>query len=207
MAANMHKTTPTARTVASRHLSPPDLEPILADTYGLMIYQESVMRWPRNSPATRWPRRTISKGLRQEDQGMIQAEREKFVAGCVTEGYEEILGTQLFEHHRALRRLRLKQVPLLRLWAGGVPDAWLKAHYPVEYLAALLTSVKDDKDKTAVYLGECRSLGIEVLVPDVNTSAAEFTLWWATTASGASCSDWPPCATLVRAWFERMWRA
>ena len=48
-------------------------------------------------------------------------------------------------------------------------------HYPVEYLAALLTSVKDDKDRTAVYLGECRAQGIEVLVPDVNSSAAEFT--------------------------------
>ena len=48
--------------------------------------------------------------------------------------------------------------------------AWLKAHHPVEYLASLLTSVKDDKDKTAVYLGECRTLGIEVLVPDVNRS-------------------------------------
>jgi DNA polymerase-3 subunit alpha len=53
--------------------------------------------------------------------------------------------------------------------------AWLKAHHPVEYFAALLTSVKDDKDKTAVYLGECRSMGIEVLVPDVNSSAGEFT--------------------------------
>ena len=52
--------------------------------------------------------------------------------------------------------------------------AWLKAHYPVEYLASLLTSVKDNKDKTAVYLAECRSLGIEVLVPDVNRSLAEF---------------------------------
>ncbi len=53
--------------------------------------------------------------------------------------------------------------------------AWLKANYPVEYLAALLTSVKDDKDKTAVYLAECRARGIEVLVPDVNLSVAEFT--------------------------------
>src|SRR5207302_2817886 len=52
--------------------------------------------------------------------------------------------------------------------------AWLKAHYPVEYLAALLTSVKDDKDKTAVYLAECRNLGIKVLVPDVNVSSSDF---------------------------------
>ena len=52
--------------------------------------------------------------------------------------------------------------------------AWLKAHYPVEYMAALLTSVKDNKDKTAVYLAECRSMGIDVLVPDVNRSVAEF---------------------------------
>ena len=51
--------------------------------------------------------------------------------------------------------------------------AWLKAHYPVEYLAALLSSVKDDKDRTAVYLAECRTRGIEVRVPDVNASCVE----------------------------------
>src|SRR5262249_22256175 len=53
--------------------------------------------------------------------------------------------------------------------------AWLKANYPAEYLAALLTSVKDDKDKTAVYLAECRARGIDVLVPDVNVSSSDFT--------------------------------
>ncbi len=53
--------------------------------------------------------------------------------------------------------------------------AWLKANHPVEYMACLLTSVKDDKDKMAVYLGECRAMGIEVLVPDINLSASDFT--------------------------------
>ena len=53
--------------------------------------------------------------------------------------------------------------------------AWLKANHPVEYMACLLTSVKDDKDKMAVYLSECRSMGIEVLVPDINLSASDFT--------------------------------
>ncbi len=53
--------------------------------------------------------------------------------------------------------------------------AWLKANYPAQYLASLLTSVKDDKDKTAIYLAECRAQGIEVLVPDINVSATDFT--------------------------------
>ncbi|EQD58813.1 DNA polymerase III subunit alpha, partial [mine drainage metagenome] len=54
-------------------------------------------------------------------------------------------------------------------------NAWLKVHYPVEYMCALLSSVRDDKDKSAVYLSECKSMGIEVLVPDVNRSQVDFT--------------------------------
>ena len=75
--------------------------------------------------------------------------------------------------------------------------AWLKAHYPVEYMAALLTSVKDNKDKTAVYLAECRSLGIDVLVPDVNRSLAEFAP--DTSANSGPVTDAPPVPAAERA--------
>ncbi len=108
-------------------------------------------------------------------RALIAAEREKFVAGCESEGYGSALGTQLFDIIEPFADYAFNKSHSYGYGFVAYQTAWLKAHHPVEYLAALLTSVKDDKDKTAVYLGECRAQGIEVLVPDVNTSASEFT--------------------------------
>jgi DNA polymerase-3 subunit alpha len=101
-------------------------------------------------------------------------EREKFVAGCEATGYGRSIGTALFDviepfADYAFNKSHAFGYGLVSYWT-----AWLKANHPAEYLAALLTSVKDDKDKTAVYLSECRAMGIEVLVPDVNLSVADF---------------------------------
>ena len=177
MAANMHKDYADRKNarkpVTYLH---PDLEPILADTYGLMIYQESVMRVAQKFAGyTLAEADNLRKACGKKIRAMIQAEREKFVAGCVTQGYEERLGTQLFDIIEPFADYAFNKSHSYGYGLVAYQTAWLKAHYPVEYLAALLTSVKDDKDKTAVYLGECRAIGIEVLVPDVNTSAAEFT--------------------------------
>ncbi len=92
----------------------------------------------------------------------------------MTEGYGEELGTQLFDIIEPFADYAFNKSHSYGYGLVAYQTAWLKAHYPVEYLAALLTSVKDDKDKTAVYLAECRAMGIEVLVPDVNRSLAEF---------------------------------
>ncbi len=177
MAANMHKDYADRKNgrkpVTYLH---PDLEPILADTYGLMIYQESVMRVAQKFAGyTLAEADNLRKACGKKIRAMIQAEREKFVAGCVTQGYEERLGTQLFDIIEPFADYAFNKSHSYGYGLVAYQTAWLKAHYPVEYLAALLTSVKDDKDRTAIYLGECRSIGIEVLVPDVNTSAAEFT--------------------------------
>ena len=170
-------TTPTART-AARPVTyvHPDLEEILADTYGLMIYQESVMRVAQKFAGyTLAEADNLRKACGKKIRALIQAEREKFVAGCVTEGYGEELGTALFDIIEPFADYAFNKSHSYGYGFIAYQTAWLKAHYPVEYLASLLTSVKDNKDKTAVYLGECRSLGIEVLVPDVNRSLAEFT--------------------------------
>jgi len=177
MAANMHKDYADRKNarkpVTYLH---PDLEPILADTYGLMIYQESVMRVAQKFAGyTLAEADNLRKACGKKIRSLIQAEREKFVAGCVTEGYEEKLGTQLFDIIEPFADYAFNKSHSYGYGLVAYQTAWLKAHYPVEYLAALLTSVKDDKDKTAIYLGECRTLGIEVLVPDINISAAEFT--------------------------------
>jgi len=177
MAANMHKDYADRKNgrkpVTYLHA---DLEPILAETYGLMIYQESVMRVAQKFAGyTLAEADNLRKACGKKIRSMIQAERKKFVAGCVTQGYEERLGTQLFDIIEPFADYAFNKSHSYGYGLVAYQTAWLKAHYPVEYLAALLTSVKDDKDRTAVYLGECRSMGIEVLVPDVNRSAAEFT--------------------------------
>ena len=116
----------------------------------------------------------LRKACGKKIRALIAAEREKFVAGCVQEGYGEQLGTQLFDIIEPFADYAFNKSHSYGYGLVAYQTAWLKAHYPVEYMSALLTSVKDNKDKTAVYLAECRSLGIDVLVPDVNRSVAEF---------------------------------
>src|SRR5271166_1414790 len=176
MAANMHKDYADRKNgrqpVTYEH---PDLEEILADTYGLMIYQESVMRVAQKFAGyTLAEADNLRKACGKKIRKMIQAERKKFVAGCVATGYEESLGTALFDIIEPFADYGFNKSHAYGYGFIAYQTAWLKAHHPVEYLASLLTSVKDNKDKTAVYLGECRSLGIETLVPDVNRSLAEF---------------------------------
>ena len=153
----------------------PDIEPILKDTYGLMLYQESVMRVAQKFAGyTLEEADNLRKACGKKIRALIAAEREKFVAGCVTEGYDEALGTQLFDIIEPFADYAFNKSHSYGYGLVAYQTAWLKAHYPVEYMAALLTSVKDNKDKTAVYLAECRARGIDVLVPDVNRSVAEF---------------------------------
>jgi DNA polymerase-3 subunit alpha len=176
MAANMHRDYPELKN-GRKELTylHPDIEPILKDTYGLMLYQESVMRVAQKFAGyTLEEADNLRKACGKKIRAMIAAEREKFVAGCVTEGYGEALGTQLFDIIEPFADYAFNKSHSYGYGLVAYQTAWLKAHYPVEYMAALLTSVKDNKDKTAVYLAECRSRGIDVLVPDVNRSVAEF---------------------------------
>jgi DNA polymerase-3 subunit alpha len=176
MAANMHRDYPELKNgrkpVTYLH---PDIEPILKDTYGLMLYQESVMRVAQKFAGYSLEEAdNLRKACGKKIRKMIAAEREKFVAGCVSEGYGEELGTQLFDIIEPFADYAFNKSHSYGYGLVAYQTAWLKAHYPVEYMSALLTSVKDNKDKTAVYLAECRSMGIDVLVPDVNRSVAEF---------------------------------
>jgi DNA polymerase-3 subunit alpha len=176
MAANMHRDYPELKN-GRKELTylHPDLEPILSDTYGLMLYQESVMRVAQKFAGyTLEEADNLRKACGKKIRAMIAKEREKFVAGCVAQGYGERLGTQLFDIIEPFADYAFNKSHSYGYGLVAYQTAWLKAHYPVEYMAALLTSVKDNKDKTAVYLAECRALGIEVLVPDVNRSSAEF---------------------------------
>ncbi|MGD0312308.1 MAG: DNA polymerase III subunit alpha [Acidimicrobiales bacterium] len=176
MAANMHRDYADRKNgrqpVTYLH---PDLEEVLGDTYGLMIYQESVMRVAQKIAGYDLAEAdNLRKACGKKIRALIQAEREKFVQGCVATGYDQSLGTDLFDIIEPFADYAFNKSHAYGYGFIAYQTAWLKAHFPVEYLASLLTSVKDNKDKTAVYLGECRALGIEVLVPDVNRSLAEF---------------------------------
>jgi len=176
MAANMHRDYPELKNgrkpVEYLH---PDIEPILGDTYGLMLYQESVMRVAQKFAGYSLEEAdNLRKACGKKIRALIAAEREKFVAGCETQGYGAELGTQLFDIIEPFADYAFNKSHSYGYGLVAYQTAWLKAHYPVEYMAALLTSVKDNKDKTAVYLAECRAMGIEVQVPCVNRSLAEF---------------------------------
>ncbi len=178
MAANMHRDYAERKNgrqkVTYLH---PDLEPILSDTYGLMIYQESVMRVAQRFAGYSLEEAdNLRKACGKKIRSLIQAEREKFVEGCKREGYGEELGTKLFDIIEPFADYAFNKSHSYGYGLIAYQTAWLKAHYPVEYMAALLSSVGDDKDKVALYLAECKAMGIEVKVPDVNTSNAFFSV-------------------------------
>ena len=106
---------------------------------------------------------------------LIAVEREKFVDGVDRMGYGRALGTRLFDIIEPFADYAFGRSHAFGYALIAYQTAYLKAHYPVEYLACLLTSVKSSLEKAAVYIAECRSLGIKVLPPDVNVSLANFT--------------------------------
>jgi DNA polymerase III subunit alpha len=176
MAANMHREYPELKNSrkAVKYLHP-DIEPILGDTYGLMLYQESVMRVAQRFAGYSLEEAdNLRKACGKKIRPLIAAERVKFVQGCVEQGYDEKLGTELFDIIEPFADYAFGKSHSYGYGLIVYQTAWLKANHPVEYLAALLSSVKDDKDKTAVYLAECRALGIEVRVPDINASVSHF---------------------------------
>ena len=152
-----------------------DLEEILAPTYGLMIYQEQMMQVAQRMAGYSLAEAdNLRKATGKKKRELIAKERSKFVAGCETAGYGAAFGEQMFDVIEPFADYSFNKSHSVGYGFVSYQTAYLKAHHPVEYLAALLTSVKDDKDKTAVYLNECRVLGIPVLVPDVNVAESDF---------------------------------
>ena len=153
----------------------PDLGEVLGDTQGLMIYQESLMRVAqRFAGYSLQEADNLRKACGKKIRALMAAERDKFVAACEKTGYGAQLGTALFDVIEPFADYAFPKAHAYCYGMVAYQTAWLKANHPVEYLAALLTSVKDDKDKTAVYLAECRTMGVEVMVPDINKSMSDF---------------------------------
>ena len=172
MAANMHNEYADRKNgrkpVTYQH---PDMEEVLGDTYGLCIYQEQMMLLAQKFAGYSLAEAdNLRKAAGKKVREIMAREREKFEAGCEATGYGRAIGKMLFDIIEPFADYGFNRSHAFGYGLVSYQTAWLKANYTAEYLAALLTSVKDDKDKTAVYLAECRARGIDVLVPDVNAS-------------------------------------
>lgn len=151
------------------------LEDILGETYGLIVYQEQVMAIAQQLAGYSLGeadilRRAMGKKKKEE----LDKQFAKFSGGMTDRGFSMAAIKTLWDilvpfSDYAFNKAHSAAYGLVSYWT-----AYLKANYPAEYMAALLTSVKDDKDKMAVYLGECRRMKIQVLPPDVNESEANF---------------------------------
>jgi DNA polymerase-3 subunit alpha len=154
----------------------PDAEEILGDTYGLMIYQESVMRVAQRFAGYSLAQSdSLRKAMGKKSKEVMAKEKQAFTEGVVATGYDQALGSKLFDIIEQFADYAFNKSHSFGYGFIAYQTAYLKAHYPAEYLSALLTSVKASLEKAAVYLAECRTMGIEVLVPDVNRSVADFT--------------------------------
>src|SRR5688500_7811067 len=152
-----------------------DAKEILGDTYGLMIYQESVMRVAQKFAGYSLAQAdTLRKSMGKKSRQAMAKEKEAFVDGVQATGYDPALGTSLFGVIEQFADYAFNKSHSYGYGYIAYQIAYLKTHYPVEYLAALLTSVKASLDKAAVYLNECRLLGIDVAVPDINLSDSDF---------------------------------
>ncbi len=152
-----------------------DAEEVLGDTFGLMIYQESVMRVAQKFAGYSLAEAdNLRKAVGKKKRELMAKERGAFVSGCERTGYGTDLGTELFDIIERFADYAFTKSHTFGYGLVTYQTAYLKANYPVEYLACLLSSVKSNLDKAAVYLADCRSMGIKVLPPDVNRSEMNF---------------------------------
>ncbi len=152
------------------------LRDILDTTYGLIVYQEQVMAIAQRVAGYSLGQADIlRRAMGKKKKAELDKQFAAFSAGMVERGFSVDAVTTLWDillpfSDYAFNKAHSAAYGVVSYWT-----AYLKANYPTEYMAALLTSVRDDKDKSALYLGECRHMGITVLPPDVNSSSANFT--------------------------------
>ena len=152
------------------------LKDILDTTYGLIVYQEQVMAIAQKvANYTLGEADLLRRAMGKKKKAELDKQYATFHDGMISNGYSEGAVKALWDillpfSDYAFNKAHTAAYGLVSYWT-----AYLKAHYPQEYMAALLTSVGDNKDKLALYLNECRAMGITVLAPDVNESALTFT--------------------------------
>lgn len=155
----------------------PKLEPILSETYGIILYQEQAMKIAQELAGFSLAQADIlRKAMGKKQQDVMAAQRESFVNGCVKNGIDKVTAEKIFDEISYFAGYGFNKAHSAAYAVIAYQTAYLKAHFPVEYMAALLTSVIDNSDKVAHYINECRHLGIKVLPPDINESYESFTV-------------------------------
>ena len=163
----------------------PELEPILKVTYGCIVYQEQVIEIFRQLGGYTMGqadniRRAISKKkmkvIEAERKVFVYGDREKNIPGCISNGIREDVAQSLYDEIVAFANYAFNKAHAVCYAVVSYQTAYLKCHYPRQYMAALMTSVLDSATKISGYIAECKELGIPVLPPDLNHSEDHFSV-------------------------------
>src|SRR5687768_15294765 len=153
------------------------LEPILADTYGVIAYQEQVMRMASVLAGfTMGQSDVLRKAMGKKDPKVMAKQREAFMAGAIANGINEKKARKIFDLMEFFAGYGFNKSHSTTYAWVTYQTAYLKANYPAHFMAALLTIEAANTDKLAMYLGECRELGVAILQPDLNASELRFTV-------------------------------
>ncbi len=154
----------------------PKLEPILRDTYGVIVYQEQVMQISQVLAGYSLGRADLlRRAMGKKKAEEMAKERVGFMEGCRRNGIDDATAGSIFDMMEKFAAYGFNKSHSAAYGLLTVQTAWLKAHYPVEFMAALISSEASNTDKVVAHISEARGSGIEVLPPDVNDSAAAFT--------------------------------
>jgi DNA polymerase III subunit alpha len=154
----------------------PLLEPILKDTYGVIVYQEQVMQIAQVLAGyTMGDADFLRRAMGKKDPEEMAAQRERFVEGARGKKIDEKRAGEIFDQMETFARYGFNKSHSAAYALVSYQTAYLKTHYPVEFMAMLMTSEMGDTDKVIKNLSECRSKELEVLAPDINESRADFT--------------------------------
>ena len=155
----------------------PSLKPILEKTYGTMIYQEQIMQIAQVLAGFSLSEADVlRKAIGKKIKKLLFAQKKKFIEGAVRNKVSEKIATEIWKWIEPSARYSFNKSHATCYATIAYQTAYLKAHYPVEYMAALLTSEKNDIEKIAILIEECRKMGIEILPPDINESFSNFSV-------------------------------
>ena len=163
----------------------PQLKPILEPTYGCIVYQEQVMQIVRDLAGytlgrSDLVRRAMSKKkqsvMEQERKNFVYGNEEENVPGCLANGIDEKTANKIFDEMIDFAKYAFNKSHAAAYAVVAYQTAYLKYYYPVEYMAALMTSVQDHVTKVSEYIVTCRKMGIEILPPDINEGESEFSV-------------------------------
>ena len=154
-----------------------DLESILNETYGVILYQEQVMQIAEKIAGFNLQEAdNLRVAMGKKIPKVMEEQRKKFTDGAVSKNYSEQFAIELFDQIAYFAGYGFNKSHSVPYALLAYQTAYLKANYPAEYIAACLTAVKRDKDRTAIFLSEARDMGVKVSTPDINLSSSDFTV-------------------------------